>query len=129
MLKIRIRSLLGANFFTLGERTQTFEFVAVRPFVPSSLGVISFREAKSAFTENSLRGFQKDIMRIYRSLKKTFFCASLQLDRKNRFADGSAMGSVKVMGRDSGLKGAYAHQYLDRGHKTKTLKPKAIFVF
>ena len=36
------------------------------------------------------------------------------------------MGSVKVMGRDSGPKGAYAHQYLDREHKTKTLKPKAI---
>ena len=39
------------------------------------------------------------------------------------------MGSVKVMGRDSGPKGAYAHQYLDRGHKTKTLKPKAILSF
>ena len=36
------------------------------------------------------------------------------------------MGSVKVMGRDSGPKGAYAHQYLDRENKTKTLKPKAI---
>ena len=47
----------------------------------------------------------------------------------SHFVDGSAMGSVKVMGRDSGPKGAYAHQCLDRGHKTKTLKPKAILSF
>lgn len=47
----------------------------------------------------------------------------------SHFADGSAIGSVKVMGRDSGPKGAYAHQCLDRGHKTKTLKPKAILSF
>ena len=47
----------------------------------------------------------------------------------SHFVDGSAMGAVKILGRDSGPKGAYAHQYLDSMHKTKTLMPKAILSF
>ena len=38
------------------------------------------------------------------------------------------MGSVKVMGRDSGPKGAYAHQYLDRG-QNQDPKAEGDFVF
>ena len=36
------------------------------------------------------------------------------------------MGSVKVMGRDSGPGEHMLHQYLDKKTQTKTLKPKAI---
>ena len=46
----------------------------------------------------------------------------------SHFADGSAIGSVKVMGRDSGPKGAYAHQCLDRGTKPRP-KAEGDFVF
>ena len=39
------------------------------------------------------------------------------------------MGSVKVMGRDSGPKGAYAHQYLDRRTQNQDPKAEGDFVF
>ena len=39
------------------------------------------------------------------------------------------MGSVKVMGRDSGPKGAYAHQYLDREDTNQDPKAEGDFVF
>ena len=71
---------------------------------------------------------RKNVMRIYGKLKMSFLAQLCELIASH-FVDGSAMGSVKVLGRDSGPKGAYAHQYLDRRHKTKTLKPKAILSF
>ena len=80
--KIRIRSLLGANFFTLGERTQTFEFVESAPFVPSSLGGDFFsRSEKRIYGKLSSRFSKRHNAHLQKS-QKDFLCASLQLDRK-----------------------------------------------
>ena len=96
----------------------------MRPSFLRHSGVISFRSEKRIYGKLSSR-FSKDIMRIYRSLKKDFFAQACSLIVKP-LCGWLCHGFCQGNGRDSGPKGAYAHQYLDRRQKTKTLKPKAI---